>query len=602
MAQIAPLKIDLTAGVVAQMGSSDTVKVGNLGTGTPDATTLLRGDGAWVSPSTARTTLGLGALALVAGLTGPITSNGAGLTAVAAQTGTGSTFVMSAAPTITGRSTFVAASEPYAIGAKYVSSGGIVYFGATDGTATPGFQISNAGGGNLLSGATGGAISIPGTLDVTGLIRAGNDLYVNRANTSAYARTIYETGGTDHWATGLIAAGATNNYTIRNEQTGAITYFLDTGAVGLGASPTQKLDVTGTSTVYARVASSTTGSVNEGGLILTRGDQANGYAQVSYTTGATTVWQMGLRAGDAHYHFQSVASGDIAVLSTTGLGIGATPSRKLHVASASAMKLSTAMGALFNDVANDGGVIIGSDFAIGSIQGTNAAGTSANDLMFQKEGGRVGIGMTPARALDVTGTFGATGDATFGANLLGNNGSSTTIYTASTPVYLRAGTGAQLYLGAGGTNGLLNLTSDGRLYGTALHNNGGAVTGTTNQYIASGTYTPGVTGGSNMSSQTAFVCQWIRVGNVVTVSGEFEATFVAGGGAVTSLLVPLPIASNFSATTQLSGVGSSWESGVACEPWRIRANVAGDYADFTTSAYSTTANIRHTFVFQYQVL
>jgi hypothetical protein len=53
------------------------------------------------------------------------------------------------------------------------------------------------------------------------------------------------------------------------------------------------------------------------------------------------------------------------------------------------MKLATAYGALFNDTANDGGVIIGSDFAIGSIQATNAAGTSAKDLMLQKEGGNL---------------------------------------------------------------------------------------------------------------------------------------------------------------------------------------------------------------------
>jgi hypothetical protein len=66
------------------------------------------------------------------------------------------------------RSSFSANSEPYAIAAKYLSSGGAVYFGATDATGTPGFQISNAGGGNLLSGTNAGVISIPGQLALAG--------------------------------------------------------------------------------------------------------------------------------------------------------------------------------------------------------------------------------------------------------------------------------------------------------------------------------------------------------------------------------------------------------------------------------------------------
>lgn len=49
--------------------------------------------------STARTNLGLGSLATVSNLTGPITSIGAA-TAVAAQTGTGSVFVMDTSPTL----------------------------------------------------------------------------------------------------------------------------------------------------------------------------------------------------------------------------------------------------------------------------------------------------------------------------------------------------------------------------------------------------------------------------------------------------------------------------------------------------------------------
>ncbi len=61
--------------------------------------------------------------------------------------------------TVTGaRSSFIANSEQYAIGAKYSAAGGFVYFGATDATATPGWAISNAGGGTLVYGSTGGRL------------------------------------------------------------------------------------------------------------------------------------------------------------------------------------------------------------------------------------------------------------------------------------------------------------------------------------------------------------------------------------------------------------------------------------------------------------
>jgi hypothetical protein len=104
------------------------------------------------------------------------------------------------------------------------------------------------------------------------------------------------------------------------------------------------------------------------------------------------------------------------------------------------------------------------------------------------------------------------------------------------------------------TNGISSvaITNDGRLYGTALHNNAGAVTGTTNQYIASGTYTPTFTAVSGLSSFSAGSFQWIRVGNVVNVSGGFTAT--AAATTTIDFGLSLPIASNF--TSYGHGAGS----------------------------------------------
>ena len=57
-----------------------------------------------------------------------------------------------------GRSFFSAASEQYSLGAKYVSTGGAVYFGATSGSATPDAVISNSGGSALMTLSNAGNV------------------------------------------------------------------------------------------------------------------------------------------------------------------------------------------------------------------------------------------------------------------------------------------------------------------------------------------------------------------------------------------------------------------------------------------------------------
>jgi len=76
-----------------------------------------------------------------------------------------------------GRSNFAAASEAFGVGVKFISTGGSVFFGATNGTATPDAQISAGGGSALMTLLNGGNIGIgtasPGTkLEVFGSITA----------------------------------------------------------------------------------------------------------------------------------------------------------------------------------------------------------------------------------------------------------------------------------------------------------------------------------------------------------------------------------------------------------------------------------------------
>ncbi len=133
-------------------------------------------------------------------------------------------------------------------------------------------------------------------------------------------------------------------------------------------------------------------------------------------------------------------------------------------------------------------------------------------------------------------------------------------------IYLRggkkSGTGGAALAAAETVVAVRNWTStlfawfgDGRMYGTALHNNAGAMTGTTNQYVGSGTFTTSCTAVANLASVTGGDGQWMRVGNVVTVSVPVtvDPTTTA---TLTRARCSIPIASNLAAAGDLAGTGA----------------------------------------------
>lgn len=171
-----------------------------------------------------------------------------------------------------------------------------------------------------------------------------------------------------------------------------------------------------------------------------------------------------------------------------------------------------------------------------------------------------------------------------------------------------SGTGATLTLGSTLASTVLalraanvsymNLTADGRWYGTALHNNAGAVTGTTNQYMASGTYTPTLSNTTNVAASTARKCQWIRVGNVVSVSGSADIDPTAA--AATLMGISLPIASNLALATDCGGTAAG-DQAAAIEAAAVRGDATNDRCEFSYTAVNI-ANHTIFFHFQYEVL
>jgi hypothetical protein len=166
------------------------------------------------------------------------------------------------------------------------------------------------------------------------------------------------------------------------------------------------------------------------------------------------------------------------------------------------------------------------------------------------------------------------------------------------------------------TSGNLNLQSNGTTI-VALTSAGAAVTGTLSASgkitattagidvptsalgtCYSGTYTPTLTNGSNVASSNPFICQYMRVGNVVTVSG-FLTLDPTSSGTYTSIEISLPIASDFTATSQCGGTGSTGLSTVSA--FGILAGVTNNTAQMD-GTMGVTSNEAVRFSFTYLIV
>ena len=124
-----------------------------------------------------------------------------------------------------------------------------------------------------------------------------------------------------------------------------------------------------------------------------------------------------------------------------------------------------------------------------------------------------------------------------------------------------------------------------------------AFTGTPSGVIVGGTYTPTLTNTTNVSSSEAAVCQYMRVGPVVTVSGR--VTIEATATAATVLKISLPVASNLADTNQLAGTGTNSSTGrPVC---LVHGDATANTASLEYVAGSTGASYAH-FTFTYLIV
>lgn len=166
-------------------------------------------------------------------------------------------------------------------------------------------------------------------------------------------------------------------------------------------------------------------------------------------------------------------------------------------------------------------------------------------------------------------------------------------------------------LAAYNTNGMLAQTAadtfTGRtITGTANQvsvSNGNGVSGNPTLSLAigdisSGTYTPTLTNTTNIAASTSTLCQYLRVGNIVFVSGAVAIDPTAAN-ANTVLGISLPIASDFTAFQQCGGTAVSRNTII--DAGAITGDITNNRAQLECFT-SSLANHQMAFSFMYQIV
>lgn len=114
--------------------------------------------------------------------------------------------------------------------------------------------------------------------------------------------------------------------------------------------------------------------------------------------------------------------------------------------------------------------------------------------------------------------------------------------------------------------------------------------------IEQGTYTPTLTGVTNVSATSSAICIYSRLNDIVTVSGTVSVT--ATDRVSTVCGISLPIASNLAAKTDVGGCGASAD---VQQAGGIEADTANDRAEIRYIAVDTSARGMF-FTFQYRII
>lgn len=222
-------------------------------------------------------------------------------------------------------------------------------------------------------------------------------------------------------------------------------------------------------------------------------------------------------------------------------------------------------------------------FAESSLSGSVVQVTISNSSNTASSTAQLVVSVAGATAADAMTVYTVVGATNFSTGIDNSDSDTFKISSNATP----------------GSGSFLAVTTDGRVYGNALHNNAGSLTGTVNQYLASANATAlTLTTVANVTAVGAGDCIFIRLGNVVVVFGEGSADVTAAANTLTTVGVSLPIASNIANTADAYGAGWSANNFTL---FRLQGNVASDRADLSWRAQTSGAGLVFGFFFIYVI-
>jgi hypothetical protein len=480
------------------------------------------------------------------------------------------------------------------------TSGGIPYFSSASTWASSGALTANA---IMLGGGAGAAPTT--TTTGTGVVTA---LGVNTGTAGAFVVNGGALGtpssGTVTNLTGTASININGTVGATTPNTGAFTSITSTSASGVltraaatqdgvalvgRAGGTSSYEVTITPTTLS--ADRTLTLPDASGTILQSG------TAVTVAQGGTGITS-GTSGGVPYFSSTSAIASSAALASNAlvvGGGAGAAPST-ITTGSGVVTALGVATGTAGAFVVNGGALGTPSSGTV-----TNLTGTASINI-----NGTVGA-TTPAAGKFTT--LEATGVTTVSAGTVGAPAITTTGDTntgiffpaADTIAFAEGGAEVARFdsngrLGVGNTSPACALDVTG---GIQTSRTGVTSPASTDGNIFSGTYTPTLTNVNNVAASTAYTCQYMRVGNVVTVSGRVDIDPSAQQD--TTLGVSLPIASNFTANENLGGTFVSQQATDAKVPGVIYADSTNDRATFYFRPTVAT-NQSYTFTFTYQVI
>lgn len=340
--------------------------------------------------------------------------------------------------------------------------------------------------------------------------------------------------------------------------------------------------------------------LNASGELTSTAAATNGQILIG-RTGATPA--LGTIAGTVNRVTVTLGSGTITLSAPQDLHTGASPTfadLTLSGLTARSFLYSGAGGALDTTVApTNGQLLIGSTGAIpvaATLTGT------ANQITVTNGAGSITLSLPQNIAVGSSPTFAGLTLSGLTANAFTYSGTSSALASTAAPTngqLLIGSTGAAPVAAAlTGTANQVTVTNGPGTVTLSLPQDLGTGSSPTFANITSGTYTPTVTNVANLDGTTAYECQYLRVGNVITVSGRVDVNPTLTATA-TQLGISLPVASNFGALEDCAG--TAFAPAIASQGAGIFADTANDRAMFQYVAGDVT-NQAFYFTFTYGII